>query len=69
MQHAWGDDWNWGAFYVVKEIEDWFPAFNEFVKRAGEANPELRKKMWEWCYEHKDNIYYQNHGYSLNKTP
>jgi len=57
--------WNWGAFYVVKEIENWFPAFNEFVQRAGEQNPEMREKMWEWCYEHKDNIYFQSHGYSL----
>ncbi len=55
--HAWGDEWNFNFYFVTKSHEDFLKAWDEYIKRMGEAHPD---SFMEWVSKikaHKDNMY------------
>lgn len=58
LNHEWGDEWNCNFYYVAKDKDAFFAAWNEFVKRMGERHPDAWKEMIPAFQAHKDNIYY-----------
>ena len=68
LTHAWGDEYNWNVFYVAESHEKFLEAWNEFIAKANENDPEFADKLWEICWEHKDSIYTQILGSALGKS-
>ena len=68
LTHAWGDEYNWNVFYVAESHEKFLEAWNEFIAKANENDPEFADKLWEICWEHKDSIYTQILGSALEKS-
>ena len=68
LTHAWGDEYNWNVFYVAESHEKFIAAWNEFIEKVAENDPEFSEKLWEICWEHKDSIYNQVMGYNLSKA-
>jgi len=68
MTHAWGDEYNWNVFYVAETHAKFLEAWNEFITKVGESDPEFAEKLWEICWEHKDSIYTQIMGYQLSQA-
>ena len=58
LNHEWGDEWNCNFYYVAKDKESFFKAWDEFVKRMGERHPGAWATVTPSFKAHKDNIYY-----------
>ena len=58
LNHEWGDEWNCNFYYIAKDKESFFAAWDEFVKRMGERHPDAWKEMIPAFQAHKDNVYY-----------
>ena len=58
LNHEWGDEWNCNFYYVAKDKESFFKAWDEFIKRMGERHPGAWGKVTPSFSAHKDNIYY-----------
>ena len=68
LTHAWGDEYNWNVYYVAESHAKFLEAWDEFIKRVGENDPEFGDKLWEICWEHKDSIYTQIMGYGQSQA-
>ena len=56
--HEWGDAWNYNTYYVAEDKEAFFAAWDEFVQRIEQqVGEEDEPAVFEYCTEHKDNIY------------
>jgi len=55
--HAWGDEWNWNVWYVVKDMTSFEKFWDEYVKRASERHPGAFQSITKHFQAHKDNIY------------
>ena len=58
LNHEWGDEWNCNFYYVCKDKETFFKAWDEFTNRMGERHPGAWLKVTPSFKAHKDNIYY-----------
>ena len=67
MTHSWGDEYNWVVFYVAESEAKFLEAWEEFITKSRENDPEFAEKLWEICWEHKDSMYTQTMGYTLDK--
>jgi len=68
LNHEWGDEWNCNFYYIAKDKESFFAAWNEFVKRMGERHPDAWKKLIPSFKAHKDNIYYFQQWHNAEPT-
>lgn len=57
IEHVWGDEWNSGIYYMARDIQTFHGAFNEYLRRLLEREPEVMQRFERYCSEHKDNIY------------
>jgi hypothetical protein len=67
LTHAWGDEYNWNTFYVAESHSKFLEAWDEFIKKVIENDPDAMDIIDDWCWEHKDSIYTQVMGYSLSQ--
>jgi len=58
LNHEWGDEWNCNFYYIAKDKESFFAAWDEFVKRMSERHPDAWSELIPSFQAHKDNIYY-----------
>ena len=68
LTHAWGDEHNWNVFYVAESHSKFLEAWDEFISRVMENDPDANEKIGEICWEHKDSIYTQIMGSSLSES-
>jgi hypothetical protein len=68
LTHAWGDEHNWNVFYVAESHTKFLEAWNEFITRVVENDPEAADKIGEICWEHKDSIYSQIMGSGMSDS-
>ena len=68
LTHAWGDAYNWNPFYVAESHSKFLDAWQEFISRLVEADPDAADKLAEICWEHKDSIYTQIMGSGLEEA-
>ena len=66
LTHAWGDEHNWNVFYVAESHSKFLEAWDEFITRVMENDPDANEKIGDICWEHKDSIYTQIMGGNLN---
>ena len=64
LQHMWGDEWNYNLYYVSPDVPTFLEAFDLYISRWREKNPEAIQSFWEMCFEHKDAIYHETVGFS-----
>lgn len=57
FNHAWGDEWNFNIWYVVKDMNAFDKFWEEYINQISEKQPEAFKQLRELFQEHKDNIY------------
>jgi len=57
IRHGWGDEWNVGFVTVAASHRAWLDYWDEFVRRAREADPNLFSAFGAACTLHKDNFY------------
>jgi hypothetical protein len=58
LNHEWGDEYNCNFYYVAKDKESFFTAWDEFVKRMSQRHPDAWSEMIPAFQAHKDNIYF-----------
>ena len=68
LTHAWGDEHNWNVFYVAESHSKFLEAWDEFIRRVMENDPDANEKIGEICWEHKDSIYTQIMGSSISES-
>lgn len=68
LTHAWGDEYNWNVYYVAETHGQFLEAWDEFITKVRENDPEFADKLWEICWEHKDSIYTQIMGYNFSQA-
>jgi hypothetical protein len=68
LTHAWGDVYNWNVFYVAESHVKFLEAWNEFISKVMEVDPEAADKIGEICWEHKDSIYTQIMGSGMKAS-
>ena len=68
LEHRWGDEWNWNMYYVAKDVPTFLEAFNHFITKATEVDPDFATDVWEVCFEHKDAMYAETLGYNSTGT-
>jgi len=57
FEHAWGDEWNWGIYYVAKDFPTFHAAFDQFFATLGQRQPQFMNTFEQHCTEHRDNMY------------
>jgi hypothetical protein len=57
LTHAWGDDWNWNVYYGAESHRAFLDFWSEYTSRLNERHPGWWQQVWEFCTDHKDNIY------------
>ncbi|MBV9109209.1 MAG: hypothetical protein JO306_07375 [Gemmatimonadetes bacterium] len=57
FEHAWGDEWNWGIYYVAKDLPTFHSSFDQFFGTLHQRQPQFMQTFEQYCSEHKDNIY------------
>jgi hypothetical protein len=57
FEHAWGDEWNWGIYYIARDIPTFLSAFDQFFGTLHQRQPQFMQTFEQHCSEHKDNIY------------
>lgn len=57
FNHAWGDEWNFNIWYMVKDMNAFEKFWEEYIKQVNEKQPDAFKQLRELFQEHKDNIY------------
>jgi hypothetical protein len=57
FEHAWGDEWNWGIYYVARDIPGFMATFDQFFGQLHQRQPQFMQTFEQYCTEHKDNIY------------
>ena len=68
LTHAWGDEHNWNVFYVAESHSKFLEAWDEFITRVMENDPDANEKIGDICWEHKDSIYTQIMGGNMNES-
>ena len=68
LTHAWGDEHNWNVFYVAESHSKFLEAWDEFIARVMENDPDVNEKIGDICWEHKDSIYTQIMGANMNES-
>lgn len=57
--HEWGDEWNFGIYYVAADKESFFSNHDELNSRVADVAPEDEEDpILTYCTEHRDNIYW-----------
>ena len=57
FEHAWGDEWNWGIYYVAKDFHTFHAAFDQFFGTLHQRQPQFMSTFEQHCTEHRDNLY------------
>ncbi len=68
LNHEWGDEWNCNFYYVTKDKEAFFAAWDEFVNRMGTRHPDAWRELIPAFQAHKDNIYYFQQWHNAQPT-
>ena len=64
--HAWGDEWNFNIWYVVKDMNAFNAFWAEYMNRISEHS-EAWEEMLGHLQEHKDNIYNITYQYPVSE--
>ena len=57
FEHAWGDEWNWGIYYVAKDFPTFHATFDQFFTMLRQRQPQFMQTFEQHCTEHRDNLY------------
>lgn len=57
FSHMWGDEWNWGIYYIAPDIHTFHSAFDQFWAGITQRDPHFMQVFERACTEHRDNIY------------
>jgi hypothetical protein len=55
--HFWGDEWNFGIWYVTADIPGFLDAWGESNRRLAERHPDAPVDVLAACPEHRDRFY------------
>ena len=61
LTHNWGDEWNWNWYMFTRDHASFVAAWDEFVRRLGEAHPGAFQEFAKYSRAHKDNTYIVRH--------
>ena len=57
MTHAWGDEWNLIFYFRTADVATYVDAFQAWLAKLNEREPNGSEWFFERCKEHKDGIY------------
>ena len=57
FEHAWGDEWNWGIYYVARDFPSFHATFDQFFAMLHQRQPQFMQTFEQHCTEHRDNLY------------
>lgn len=57
MTHSWGDEWNLIFYFRTADVPAYLEAFEAWIGKLNEAEPNGTEWFFERCKEHKDGIY------------
>ena len=57
MTHSWGDEWNLIFYFRAADVPAYIAAFEAWLAKLNEMEPEGSEWFFERCKEHKDGIY------------
>jgi hypothetical protein len=57
FEHAWGDEWNWGIYYIGNDLPTFMTTFDGFFAELHRRQPNFMATFESFCTEHRDNMY------------
>jgi hypothetical protein len=57
FEHAWGDEWNWGIYYIGNDFPSFHTTFDQFFTQLHQRQPNFMATFESFCSEHRDNMY------------
>lgn len=57
LTHAWGDEWNLIFYFRTADVASYLDAFEAWIGKLNEAEPNGADWFFERCKEHKDGFY------------